>query len=205
MSEGTFQYDVQFTNNILIVRHTRCGKTTFVQNLAKNKIFGEIKMTEWMSKIKVSEKRKERIRKCFEGTKVEFYYPEDFSGFNLLIEHFQREDIVSDNDLDKNILGEKKRFNRLIVMDDISGLPDRSNDFSSFLTISRKFGYICLSVINIIFPNKLTWQIILSQKKFFSIFSSAIQLSNMLKILTNNCDRETINYIPSKDLWINGL
>ena len=25
----------------------------------------------------------------------------------------------------------------------------------------------------------------------------------MLKILTNNCDRERINYIPARDLWIN--
>ena len=27
----------------------------------------------------------------------------------------------------------------------------------------------------------------------------------MLKILTNKCDRETINYNPSRDLWINRL
>ena len=45
----------------------------------------------------------------------------------------------------------------------------------------------------------------LSQTKIFNIFPSAIQLGNMLKILTNNCDRETINYIPSRDLWINRL
>ena len=25
----------------------------------------------------------------------------------------------------------------------------------------------------------------------------------MLKILSNNCDRQTINYIPLRDLWIN--
>ena len=30
-----------------------------------------------------------------------------------------------------------------------------------------------------------------------------MQLSKMLKILTNNCDRETIKYIPARDLWIN--
>ena len=27
----------------------------------------------------------------------------------------------------------------------------------------------------------------------------------MLKFLTNNCDRDTINYIPARDLWINRL
>ena len=46
---------------------------------------------------------------------------------------------------------------------------------------------------------------ILSQTKIFNIFPSAIQLGNMSKILTNNCDRETIKYIPKRELWINRL
>ena len=46
---------------------------------------------------------------------------------------------------------------------------------------------------------------ILSQRKFFNIFPSTIHLDNIQKILTNNCDRETINYIPTRDLWINRL
>ena len=32
---------------------------------------------------------------------------------------------------------------------------------------------------------------------------SLIQLGNLLKILSNNCVRETIRYIPARDLWIN--
>ena len=44
---------------------------------------------------------------------------------------------------------------------------------------------------------------ILSQTKIFIIFLSAMQLGNMLKILTNNCNGETINYIHSSDLWKN--
>ena len=46
---------------------------------------------------------------------------------------------------------------------------------------------------------------ILSQTKIFNIFPSTIQLGNILKILTNNCDRETINFIPARDFWINRL
>ena len=46
---------------------------------------------------------------------------------------------------------------------------------------------------------------ILSQTKIFNIFPSSIQLGNILKTLTNNCDRDTINYIPTRDLWINRL
>ena len=43
---------------------------------------------------------------------------------------------------------------------------------------------------------------ILSQTKIFNIFPPSIQLGNMLKILTNNCNRETVRYIPARDLWI---
>ena len=46
---------------------------------------------------------------------------------------------------------------------------------------------------------------ILSQTKLFNIFPSSIQLGKMLKILNNNCDRETIRYISARDLWINRL
>ena len=155
-TENKYQFDGQFTDNILIVGQTGCGKTTFVQNLARNKVFGRIKTTDWVSKIKLSEKREEDIKQCFEGTEVNFHYPEDLNDFNILIGNFQREDIVNDDDLNESILGEKKKFDRLIAMDDVSGLADRSNEFSSFLTVSRKFGYICLYVFHIIFPNKST-------------------------------------------------
>ena len=40
---------------------------------------------------------------------------------------------------------------------------------------------------------------ILSQTKLFNIFPSAVQLGNMSKILTNNCDRETLKYIPKRE------
>ena len=39
--------------------------------------------------------------------------------------------------------------------------------------------------------------------KTFNIFTFTIQLGIILKILTNNCDRQTINYIPARDLCIN--
>ena len=80
-------------------------------------------------------------------------------------------------------------------MDDVSVLVDKSNKFSSFLTVSRKFGYICLYIFHILFPNKTNWQIILSQTKIFNTFPSPVQLTQMLRILTNNYDGGTTNYI----------
>ena len=44
-------YDAKFEGNILNVGQTGYGKTTFVQNLAKNKMLGSIKEVYWLSKI----------------------------------------------------------------------------------------------------------------------------------------------------------
>ena len=38
-----YTYDAKFEGNILVVGRTGCGKTTFIQNLGKNKMFGDIK------------------------------------------------------------------------------------------------------------------------------------------------------------------
>ena len=85
-------------------------------------------------------------------------------------------------------------------MDNVSGLVDKPNEFSNFLTVSRKCDYTCLYIFHIIYWSKSVWQIILSQTKIFNVFPSAIQLGNILKLLTNNCDRETFSYIPARDL-----
>ena len=45
-----------------------------------------------------------------------------------------------DNDIDI-IMGKNKIFDKLLVMDDVSGLADKSDDFANFLTVSRKFNF----------------------------------------------------------------
>ena len=42
MTRNNFMYDGTFNGNILVVGQTRCGKTSFVQRLGKNKISGSI-------------------------------------------------------------------------------------------------------------------------------------------------------------------
>ena len=59
----------------------------------------------------------------------------------------------------------KKKIDRLIVMDYVSGLADKSNELSNFLNVSQKFGYFYLYIFHIIYLTKSTWQMILSQTK----------------------------------------
>ena len=53
--------------NSLVVVRTGYEKTTFVQNLSKNKLFGDIKEVFWISKIEqLSNKRENNVKDCFQ-------------------------------------------------------------------------------------------------------------------------------------------
>ena len=69
-------YDRTSEGNILVVGRTACGKTTFVQNVAKNKMFGSLKEVIWASKMLLSKEREDQIRECFVDEKVDFKYLE---------------------------------------------------------------------------------------------------------------------------------
>ena len=47
MDKNIATYDETFDGNILVVGPTRSGKTSFVQNLGKNKMFDDIQTVEW--------------------------------------------------------------------------------------------------------------------------------------------------------------
>ena len=180
-SSDTFQYNGTFSDKILVVGQMGCGKTSFVQSLSKNRIFGEeLLSVDWVTKINLTKSRKDAIRQCFTYTIVNFHYPDDIDSFELHLEKFQRDTIDNDEekaDLDVskcNIFGENNTFDKLIVMDDDSGLAGKSNDFSNFVNVSRKFNYLFLYIFHIAYPTKSVWQMILSQSKIFNIFPSLI-------------------------------
>ena len=51
-----YVYNGKFSGNILIVGQTEWGKTTFMQKLALNNFFGNLKKAEWVSGIRISKK-----------------------------------------------------------------------------------------------------------------------------------------------------
>ena len=93
--------------------------------------------------IELSETRKHQIRESFCYASVNFTILMTSLNSKLL-------ELLKDNKSDVNInntdsddlgLGEKDVFDKLIVMEDVSSLADRSNEFCSFLTVSRKYRY----------------------------------------------------------------
>ena len=73
-----------------------------------------------------------------------------------LIETFKlrTENLVENNDFSSSIYGENKIMDRLIVMDDVSGLVDSCKEFADFLTITQKYRYHCIYVFHIIIPDR---------------------------------------------------
>ena len=116
---------------------------------------------------------------------------------------FQRKRHV-DNNIDI-VMGENNVFDKLIVMDDVSGLADKSDDFANFLIVSRKFNFTCVYVFHMMYPARSNWQMILSQINIFNIFPSSLQTSSVFKILCSYCNRYTYEYIAHRDLWLNRL
>ena len=85
----------------------------------------------WLSKIPLSREKENNISSCFIDEKMDFKYlnTEDFKD---LLKFFQR----GKAPCNKNDLGENIKLDRLIVMDSVSGLADKSEEFANFLTVS---------------------------------------------------------------------
>ena len=190
-----YSYDRQFIGNILVVGRTGCGKTTFIEKLARNKLFGEeIKDVFWISKIVLSPEREDYIKKKFIDQKVHFSYPQDIEGFNYLIENLSQEK----SDYLDSEMGENLMINKLIVMDDVSGLADKSTYFSNFLTISRKYGFTCVYVFYTIYLNRQNWEMIMYQMHIFNFFPGLIHNSKILKTLSLFANRQKNTYLPTR-------
>ena len=145
--------DGQFQRNILTVGKTRCGKTYFMQKLAINNFFVDTIKTEWVSSIELTPTREAEIQSSF-SCHVEFHYPQALERFDDLIEDFKLKTIEDTDSINETEYGGDKKIQHLIVMDDVSGLADRSNRFASFLAMNRKFGYHCFYTFHIILPGK---------------------------------------------------
>ena len=127
--KNQYSFDGKFEGNILIVGRTECGKTTFIQNLGKNRMFGnDIIEVFWVLKIFLNKEREDFIRDSFQDQKVHFSYPQDLNDFNYLIENFMQ---VKANYVD-NDTGELPVVNRLIILDDVSGLVTNLKNFQIF-------------------------------------------------------------------------
>ena len=94
-------------------------------------------------------------------------------------------------------------IDKVIIMDDVSGLANRSDELANFLTVSRKYGLRCVYIFHTIYPRRQNWQMIMSLTKIFNFFLGFVQTSLIIKILSSFTSRYKNNYISNRNLWIN--
>ena len=126
-------------------------------------MFGDIKEVFWISKIELSRERVTNIKECFVGQDVQFNYPNNLEDFDYLLEMGKRNKAT----YIENDLGEERLLDKLIVMDDVFGLADKSDDSANFLTVSRKYGITCIYIFDTIYRNRQNWQMVMSQTEIF--------------------------------------
>ena len=134
----------------------------------------------------------------FEDQEVHFSYPHDVDDFNYLAGNFmQYKSEYFDSES-----GEQLAVTRLIIMEDVSGLADKSEEFSNFLTVSQKYGFSCLYVFHTMHPGRQSWEMIMSQTY---IFPGSIHSSRILKTLSLFASRQKNTYLPNQQVWLNKL
>lgn len=149
-----FTYNGEFEGNILIVGQTWCRKTTFIQKLAKNKLFGKLNVIFWIFKIPRSGEREKNISSCFQQ-RVNLKYSQTTDEFNMHLTYFQRKRYVNnDNDI---VIGESNIFDNLIVMGDVSGLAEKSDNFANFFNWDKKLNCTCVYVFHTMHPTRSFW------------------------------------------------
>ena len=102
-------------------------------------------------------------------------------------------------------MGEHVERDSLIVLDDVSGLADKSPSFVTFMTVCRKFGYSLLYVFHETVQSSPRWKDILSQTQIFCVFPSALDLviNYLMKLVTRSGSGR--GYVSRQQMWITNL
>ena len=176
-------YNGKFNGNILIVGRTKCGKTYFTQKLAINNFFGKLKKAEWVSYIILTREREAEIESCFQ-CEVEFHYPQDQVALSDLKEKLKNRSSKNPNKNNVNdIFGEKTVRDRRIIMEDVSGLANKSKKFAVFLTVTRKYNYNCVFIFHTVFPQKKNCRLIVYCLRLLSVKEQITMKTKMIFIL----------------------
>ena len=93
----------------------------------------------------------------------------------------------SSEEVVNNGFGEETKCDKLIVIDDVSGLADESKKFARFLTFAHNFNCSCVYIFHMIYPEKTIWKKVLSLMNVLNIFPASVSLASVRKILESLC------------------
>ena len=96
-------------------------------------------------------------------------------------------------------------LHKLIVMDDVSRLADKSDVFSNFLTVSRKCGLSCVYIFHTIYTNRQNWDMIMSQTHILNSFPGSVHNGTILRTVSLFANKYKNSYVPIRNMWLSRL
>ena len=210
---SSISYSSNLDGNIMILGKTGSGKTSLVQKWGLGGFF-KINKVYWISSLELSESRKTEIDSSFHQDVV-FTVAPNVSVLERVINELQiigeqrQQERGYDSSDETDPIGEKTRYDSLVVFDDMSTIADRSRVFGHFLTVSRKFNYVCVYIFHIVnSKDSDLWNIIASQTSIY-VFLNIGTLSPKIKtLIAENCIRSEFdrnNYLTRSNMWLSKL
>ena len=96
-------------------------------------------------------------------------------------------------------------LDKVIVMEDVSRLADKSDVFSNFLTVSRKYGLSCVYIFHTIYTNRQNWDMIMSQTHIFNFFPGSVHNGTILRTISLSANKYKNSYVPTRNMWLSRL
>ena len=108
-------------------------------------------------------------------------------------------------DYENSELKEQMDLDKLIVMDNVSGHADKSDVFSNFLTVSRKYGMSCVYIFHTVYPNRQNWDMIMPQIYIFNFFPGSVHNGPILRKVSLFANNFKNSYVPTHNMWFSRL
>ena len=90
-------------------------------------------------------------------------------------------------------------------MDDVSDLADKSDVFSNFLTVLRKYGMSCVYIFHRIYPSRQHWNMIISQTDIFHFFPVSVHNGTIIRTVYLFANKFKNSYVPTRNMWLSRL
>ena len=172
-------YNASLKNgNTVIVGRSDTGKTAYVIKSLRHGYFPGIKEIYYIApKITLTYNRTQELYKLFYGYDFFIYDASDKESLNNALNEIN--DYVSakinNEQMNDNIKpgeneGEDLEITRLMLLDDMSSIADKSNAFGNFITRSRKLQFNVVSIFHDISTSTGIWNIINSNTTRFIFF-----------------------------------
>ena len=206
-------YSSALDGNIMVLGKTGSGKTSLVQRWGLNGFF-KIKKVYWISSLELDENRKTDIDSSFSQEVVFTVTPNVqvlervIHELKIIAEQKQQESESNTSD-ERDVIGERTKYDSLVVFDDMSTIADKSRGFAHFLTVSRKFNYICVYIFHIMdSKDSYLWSTIVSQTHIYCFLNLGSLPPKIKSLISDNCTRSEYdrnNYLSRNNMWLTKL